>query len=971
MPLLQLGELTQEWFRQLEAPGEQGVSEKTPVQQNLELWIFRKIVQDALHDFKGGRSGNCGNTSVAMVPNVGSIAKAFSDGERVLAAAAGSSAIYNPAWQRWTQELSRKKPSGHVLERIYLGAAMEAIQGSHPILDSVLTVMEFDVKSGPKPDDEDSAVAWSTKQGQPRYAIASNLTGKTAIPGILSAIQDKLSPVFTDAWGKGGDAVLNALFNVTESGRRCKNNLSNILDPASSSSDYALYYENELTVTKNQTAFAVLGTGFQVFFSAMLTAFCAPVKINLIVTGCRLAAQNYDGELGIEFTCLLNDSEHVITMYHNDNSIPNICEAVDSIDGRKSKSERPGIVGLERLYKSALGIEDDKFLTKNPQLKALIVSYKGFGDWIQWYYVSGLKLEEVIPEDHSVITRTNDKFVGADFAQGGIQPCLLSAVALQTFLADTQRTDTVDVEDDEEGSKARVSMIGEALHLPDYYPKSWKPHILNWIQEGNPFWEEKIAELENQPVEGLKDLKVEVALPPESRLEYEGNVVDSTKLKDLTFAGLARTLSCLKLAIDQTVDVLKSADEAVALLEAKIEWYSSVVFGLVADLTSDVSDDLRQVRDIKLIAIECGNVGGSIEEAAESFTTTYRAFIKLVEQAEDYLESESPVMNNIRESKKGFADRIGKISQLRSKLSLAFEAASSRYESVNTELRNDIVGLLNGENASGPLARLNPRRQRRGEPVPVLTSLYGVWKTISSMSLLYGCEGDGEGGGDGATEMIVGGTKRERSSNSAANTPPQKRRLERTGTLLRPVRRNPSELRAVPMDLSSTAECRNSWNGRNSLNCSAQDSQPAASSFGHPHRLTFGDAVLSQDSQHVASFFGEPDRLAFRDAVSPQVGMRWSASQYAATVSDMGRKCGALGAVLTSSRLTPFFVLSNMQGIWDQILSLPGLPGDSSSAASASFGGKPSRSIKKQRRRTGKSHRRHRRTPKSKTLRFK
>ena len=214
---------------------------------------------------------------------------------------------------------------------------------------------------------------------------------------------------------------------------------------------------------------------------------------------------------------------------------------------------------------------------------------------------------------------------------------------------------------------------------------------------------------------------------------------------------------------------------------------------------------------------------------------------------------------------------------------------------------------------------------------------------------------------------MMGGTqKRERTPNSVTNTPPPKLQKIRgspssdvfhnaspifyangsDGVITPPRKRKGLERsstlpRAVRMNRTNTDEC------RTRPNCSAQDSQP------------------------VASLFGPPDRSTSRDVVSTQGGIRWSAAQYAALVSGMGREHGALGAVLTSSILTPFFVLSNIEGIWDQIISFLVPAEDNSSASSSTFGGKSSRSIKKQKRRTGKSRRRHRRTPKSKTLRFK
>lgn len=965
---------------------EEDPNERARAQKAFQLWIFRKIVQDALHDFKGGRSGNCGSTSVAMVPKTGAIAQAFSNGERVLADGAGSEVTGHEFWSKWIHELGRKKPSGHALERVYLQAAIESVQSEYPILDSVLTVIKFDVTMGSRPD-QANAIIWPRKGNVDRYATTTNLTGTAPVPGMLQSLADRIDPVFTDAWGKGGDAVLNALLNVERSEDRCKNNYSNILDPASSSSDLNTYYETPLPPEVKETARDIIRRGFEVFFGAMLTAFCSPADIDLRVTRCELLTG--DQHLGMGFSYMLNGREGIVEMYHNDNNIANICEAINRIDGRsKGQSiEPPGISGLIQMYKTALDVGDEQYLKKNAQLKALIVSYKGFGDWIQWFYVSGLKLKGVIRQN-IVVTRTNDKFVAADFAQGGIQPCLLSAVALETFLTGDKHPDSDDNEDDE-GSQARVSVIGEALHLPEYHPQSWGPHIAPWIgRDASQTYEQMYEQIIKGPISNLEEGSALDYLQPVTPLQYNGNEVNIAELGNLTFAQVARTLSCLKLAIDKTQSTLVDTEEAVSELSNKVGVYFSMVDKLVAGLTGDQQDPGNAARQVKLVALECGRVAESMDAAAQSFSGICDAFVKLAEQADRYLSPGALALNEIRTARSNFQQKTGEINRLRARLAQVFNEGSPVYEGIDSDLKSDIVTLLNGGMATGPLERVNNRARRHGEAQPVLSSLYGIWKKISSMSLLFGAEGDGEGDGGGEDEMRGGtfGDPRtpHRNYKAGINTNVSHSRREKltiqrrknqkhTAIMKRNRDRKPENASASPRAASSSTD-------------TSEYQMPPSDRF-QSFSASEGD-ILGNATQLLR---WQPMPQSMPQSTLQGVLQTMSQLVQQAEPADLSEN-GALGAVLMSSLLTPRVVLRALDHVWPAILGeidhLFSPSPDFESQGNSSlrtyrsdvsvnqFGGsKPGRSRKKvqdkQQRRSTKSRRRRRRTPKSKTLRFK
>ena len=448
------------------------------------------------------------------------------------------------------------------------------------------------------------------------------------------------------------------------------------------------------------------------------------------------------------------------------------------------------------------------------RVNAALMSYKAMGDWIQWYYATALlnvKIGDSNLEKYSrTITRTNDKYVAADFMQTAGQACAaVASVSLPTYMKGikTESPEPPAGEDSDSGM-ANISLIGPDLHVPLASPQSWWPRLAPFVQA---LGSAGVFEFLNQDsIQTLADRlptlpenthlstvlgKVEEQLPspyqtvrlvlsaesPQETLvvpvrdtwrdEQENYLAALSRLQSAGSACRARELLNF---------TNSSLAEQVQQFEAIIDEFKVSLWGVFATIADAVLNEnpdqhVKRATALRIASARCFDATGTVGELSDAINTaitTFEAYGELVttlvngtgknggeliaimtESAKQLNEARGRIkvaVNDLGEQLDGQAAAAPEIAAVVAAASLF---VPSDFRSIDQNALEPIVAAMRSNmdiadwEASFNYRSQATRRNTAGAP-SMFTGVWGGWQAIREGSLVFGMNEDGDGGGD-------------------------------------------------------------------------------------------------------------------------------------------------------------------------------------------------------------------------------
>ena len=376
-----------------------------------------------------------------------------------------------------------------------------------------------------------------------------------------------------------------------------------------------------------------------------------------------------------------NLASHTLLLLKDANAVPAISESVAAVNKWRtslSGTQAPAsVLSILRLLRGCgfdtplrtEGITPKGNSDEVARVNAALMSYKAMGDWIQWYYATALlnvKAEGSYAAYSRTVTRTNDKYVAADFMQTAGEACAaVASVSLPTYMEGI-KAESSGAQAEEEGDTgvANLSLIGPNLHVPLTSPKSWWPRLSPFVQYGlaEGDWADVAAAVDvgetlsdRGAADTLRDvlgavggavggalgagvnirLVLRVGDPPQMLVPVSDAWAGwqesyLTAISQLQSGGVACQAAELLNFPNSTL--AKTIDGFIALVET---FKSSLwdVFRGIAQAVSESTDHVKSATRLRIASARCFDATGTVAELSDAIRTaieTFKAYQKLV-----------------------------------------------------------------------------------------------------------------------------------------------------------------------------------------------------------------------------------------------------------------------------------------------------------------------------------------------------